>query len=382
MAFTPIDLAKLLLPRSAQQVLNDALDFLANPPDPALVSVRTANWRTGGPYRTLLYRIALEAGLMYQIIAGFAGSAFLRFARLGWLDWLGEDFFGEPRQGAEFATADLTLTIPAGAGPYGPLQITAQTTGGIQFASIDLETIPAGPTTFTFSARAVLAGSTANVGANTITQLVAPDILGITVTNAAIASGGFDAESDDRYAQRLAAKWGVLSTGSTQAAYIYWALTASKEVQKVRVYSNLNAGVFASEYVTVVLAGNGTIVSGQAVTDVYDYTNPKIPLDDKLVVVSCRVLPLPVTGTAKVFIPYVGAAPANIASSLRDLGIRIPIGSFDAGPVPVAEFNRAVQYDVNQVYDVTLITPAAPVALDYDQILTPTNGMTIVGVTT
>jgi len=381
MAFTPIDLSKLLLPRSAQQIVNDFFDFLANPPDPNLVSVSTANWRTGGPYRTLVYRIALEASLLYQQIAGFAGSSFLRYAIDGWIEWLGEDYFNEPRQSAQFAHVGLTITVPLGAGPYGPLEVRAQTADGKVFVSDTLVPIPAGPAVVPFNATATLAGASYNVGAGQINQLVVPKILGLSVTNAAQAIDGYDKEPLDRYRQRLAAKWGVLSRDTaTQSAYVYWALTASKEVQKVRVYADNLLGVFTDNYVTVVLAGNATTVSAQAVLDVTNYITPLLPLDVKLAVVSCAVKSVNVTGTAKVFSQYLSGAAAKISNSLQALGIRVPIGSYDAGPVPISEVTDAVIYDSNEVYDALLTNPVAPIALAYNEILVPTNGLTVTGV--
>lgn len=379
--FTPIDLAKLLLPRSANQIVNDFFDFLANPPDPNLVSVTTANWRTGGPYRTLVYRFALEASLLYQQVAGFAGSAFLRYALGGWLDWLGQDYFGEARQAAEFSHVRLTITVPLGDGPYGPLQVSAQTPDGKVFTSDALVPIPAGATTVDFDATAARAGAAYNVGAGQINQLVVPNVLGLSVTNAAAAIDGFDSEPDARYAQRLGNKWGELSRDTaTQAAYEFWALTASEEVKKVRVYADNLMGTFTNNYVTVVLAGNATTVSSQAIADVVAYITPRLPLDVKLSVVSCRLLTVNVTGTAKIFSQYLAGAAAAISNSLQALGVRVPIGSYDAGPVPLAEVQDAVIYDKNQVYDVLLSNPMAPIALAYDQILVASNGLTVVGV--
>ncbi len=370
-----ISLAELLAPRSAQQIINDSLSFLANPPDPNLVTVRTANWRTGGPYRTLLYRQGIEGSLLYQVLAAFAGSSFLRYASGKWLDWLGEDYFDEPRQGATPATVTLRLTVPLGAGPIGPIQIKAQTSGGLQFTSTALETIPAGPATFNFQATAAQAGAVYNVGANTITQLVTPNVLGISVTNPAAATGGFDAEPDPRYAQRLAAKWGALSTGSTQAAYVYWALTASKEVQKVRVYSNMNNSAFQSRLTTVVVASNTGGVSIQAATDVYNFTAPKIPLDTEVVVQIAIPITVNVVGTANIYADYLSGAPAKISNSLQDLSIRIPIGGYAQAPVPVSQVEDAVFYDPREVYSVTLTNPTAPIVLTPIQLLLFTNGV-------
>jgi len=86
------------------------------------------------------------------------------------------------------------------------------------------------------------------------------------------------------------------------------------------------------------------------------------------------------TGTAKIFSQYLSGATTAISNSLQQLGVRVPIGSYDAGPVPLAEIQDAVIYDKAQVYDVTLTNPVAPVALAYDQILVATNGLTVVGV--
>lgn len=270
-----ISLTDLLSPRSAQQIINDTLSFIASPPDPTLVSVRTANWRTGGPYRTLLYRQGIEGSLFYQVLSGFAGSAFLRYATGKWLDWLGEDFFDEPRQSALFAKVLINITVPAGVGPIGPIPITVQTVNGLQFKSDLAITIPAGPALLMgVPFTAVKAGSAYNVGSGTITVLQSPNVLGVTVTNPAQAVGGYDSEPDDRYRTRLAAKWGVLSTGSTEAAYIFWALTASPEVAKVKVNANQHGGVFAPEWVTVLLAGTNSGVSVQAVSNVQAFIEP------------------------------------------------------------------------------------------------------------
>lgn len=377
-----IPLKILLLPRSAQQIINDALEFLANPPDPSLVSVRTANWRTGGPYRTLLYRVGLEAQLLYQVLAGFAGSAFLRTAVGKWLDWLGEDYFDEPRQSSLFATALLSFTIPAGVGPIGPVPVTVSTTDGKQFKTDTAVTFPAGPATLTgVPATAALAGSAYNVGAGNLSQLVSPNVLGVTVTNPAAATGGFDSEPDPRYAQRLSNKWGILAPGSTEAAYIYWALTASRKVQKVKVLANSDHGAFKSRWVTVVCSTLTGPVGAGDLTDVYNFIAPKVPLDVGLSVDGVVVDNITVTGTVKVYSAYASAAHAGIAGGLQALAQRVPIGGYPQGAVPVSEVQNAVFFDSRQVFDVpVLVNPAAPISLAYNHLLVLTDGTTVVGV--
>lgn len=380
MPISPISLKELLRPRSAQQIVNDTLSYMANPPDPNLVSVRTANWRPGGPYRTLLLRQGIEASLLYQVLAAFAGSAFLRYAQGRWLDLLGEDYLDEPRQDANFSTVSLTFTVPAGAGPIGPIPLRAAAADGKEFVSLAPATLPAGPATLVVAAKAAQAGAAWNVGANTITRLVSPNVLGIAVTNPAAAVGGYDREPDQRYAQRLRAKWGALSTGSPAAAYVFWALSASKEVQRVRVYSHFNMGAYASDYVSVLLGTQVGGVSAQAVADVFASINPKLPLNAKLAVQSAVALNATVTGVAKVYATYQASAPAAISNSLQALGARIPIGSYDQGPVPLSELVDAVYYDPAQVYDVVLTGPGAPIAPTYNQLVVFTNNVTVAAV--
>lgn len=377
MAFNYLD---LIGGKSAQQIINDFFAFLASPPDPSLVSVRTANWRTGGPYRTLVYRQGIEVSLLYQILAQFAGSASLQYASGGWLDWLGVNFFDESRQSGEFATVPVTFNVPLGAGPLGPLALRVQTSDGKVFASTQPETLPAGPMSITFTMRAVEAGSKYNVGANLINQLITPNVLGISVNNASPATGGFDTESDDRYRQRLGYKWGVLATGSPAAAYAYWAMQASKEVQKVRVYSNLHLGAFDPEYVTVVMAGNNTGVSPQALIDVGDYIDPRMAICAKLNVATAIMIPVAVTGNVQVFSPYANGAPAQIGLALSELTKRVPIGSYDAGAIPVSEVMDSVFYSSKEVYDVSLTTPSAPIPLNYNEMAVFTDATTIIPV--
>lgn len=377
-----ISLTDLLNPRSAQQIINDSLSFIANPPDPKLVSMRTANWRTGGPYRTLLYRMGIEGSLLYQVLSGFAGSAFLRYASGLWLNWLGEDFFDEPRQSALFATVLINITVPAGVGPIGPVPITVQTANGLQFKSNTPVTIPAGPAVLMgVPFHAAKAGAAFNVGVGTINVLQSPNVLGVTVSNPAAAIGGYDSEPDDRYRQRLAAKWGVLSTGSTEAAYIYWALTASPEVQKVKVLSNYRGGMFVPQWVSVVCGTNTGPISVAAQGDVAGYIGPRIPLDVKLDVLLAVTKTVSVTGNVLIRLPYVAEATAGIANSLQALAQRVPIGGYPQGAVPLSEVVNAVFYDTAAVYDVPALTgPTGPTALDPTELLALTNNTTIVAV--
>lgn len=374
-----IDLVALLEGRSAAQIFNDALAYIANPPDPNLAIVRTSNWRTGGPYKTLLNRLALEIELLYQIAANFAGSAFLRYAPgrdvnnpslVSWLDWLGEDFFAEPRQGAAAATVNIIVIVAAGFGPYGPVQLRAKASNGQTFISTTLVSLAAGPSTSApIAFRAEVAGALGNVTAHTITLLVSPNVLGITLDNAANATGGADIETDDRYRVRLAAKWGLLGTGSPASVYVYWALTASTDVKKVAVLPNSNNGVFAQNYVSVVLAGDGVPVSGAVVTQVFNYINPKIPIGWSLFAKSAAAKNVALTGNVKVAGAVLAQAATGIANGCAGLDGRSPIGGYTGIGVGLSEFISAITYDPSAVLDVQLTNPTGNVSLNFDEFL-------------
>ena len=77
-------------------------------------------------------------------------------------------------------------------------------------------------------------------------------------------------------------------------------------------------------------------------------------------------IPFYVGGSVQVFDPYFAEAPAAIGASLAELTKRIPIGGYDAGPIPASEIQDAVFWDGRKVYDVTLASyaPIAPAYAD------------------
>ncbi len=370
-------LADILNARSSAQIFNEWLAYLANPPA-GLDKVNTSNWRTGGPYLYLIRRYSQELELLYKLIASLGGSAFIRYASGLWLTWLGEDFFGEARQGATFATVNVTLTVTAGFGPYGPQIVRVKATNGKIFKSVAAVTIPAGAGMLTTGFVAEGSGASYNAGATQINSLVSPNVLGVAVSNAAAVTNGYDAEGDDRYKVRLLAKWGILSgavaAGSSFAmvkdGFIYGAMTASPEVYKVAVLAawDTNAGAYAQCTTSVVVGGDGTTVSGAGVALVQAYLAPRIGLDEVLITKSAVPVTLGMTGVAKIRSAYFAAGLAPIAASLLALDRRTPIGGGPYG-VPVAAFTDAVVYDPRAVYDIVFSNPIIPVALDNDQML-------------
>lgn len=374
-----INLNTLLGFKSADQLYNEMLAGVA------AAGVKVANWRTGGPYRTLLRVTAVITEQLYKVSAAFAAAGFLDLSEGDWLTLLCKSLFAEDRQPALFTSGVVTLTAAQGSGPYtiAAGSLIVGTGGGLRYRSTASVTVPAGGSA-TVSVTAESPGSKYNVGLGALDKVISPTLAGLTVSNPAILNGewitaaGADEESDDRLRTRCKAKWGTLGTGSPSAAYVFWALTASAETAKVGVLSNLNAGVLAAQWVTLVLAGAGGAVSDQAVTDTAAYITPKLPTCTKLAVVKASAATTTVQGTVNVRSALNTAATRGaIQAALDALARDTPIGGALYQSQVIATISSAVP---GACRNVVLTSPAADVLLSYAQVLAFSYSLTFVGV--
>jgi uncharacterized phage protein gp47/JayE len=123
--------------------------------------------------------------------------------------------FGFGRQKATYATGFITfsrtaistldITIPTNVAIRVPFGDTIdEVTGGIVFYTTQSVTLAAGSTSVVAPIRCAIAGTTGNVAANTITEMVASPIFGITgITNEIATSNGIDGESDNELKVRF-----------------------------------------------------------------------------------------------------------------------------------------------------------------------------------
>lgn len=127
---------------------------------------------------------------------------------------------GLVRKAAVYATGSLTIT-GSGTITEGDL---FESEGGVQFVSAETAEIDASGT---IAICAVVAGSSGNVGAGSIT-VIPVTITGIaSVTNAEPTSGGFDAESDAELRQRYYEKLQMPITSGNIYHYKMWAKSVS-----------------------------------------------------------------------------------------------------------------------------------------------------------
>ena len=102
-----------------------------------------------------------------------------------------------------------TVSIPAGT--------VVQTSGGLQYTVLSDTSLAASASTVTASAESILGGTTYNVGASTITQIVSPLQAVLYVTNYAGFAGGTNAETSQQTASRFANVVNALQLSSPQA---------------------------------------------------------------------------------------------------------------------------------------------------------------------
>ena len=361
-----INLNTLLGYKTADQIYADMLAGVA------AAGVRVANWRTGGPYRTLLRVTAVVTEQLYRASAAFAASGFIDLADGDWLTLLCASLFGEARAAATYTSGTVTLTAAQGSGPYTIASggLIVGTGGGLRYRSTAGVTVPAGGSA-TVAVTAESPGARYNVGLGAIDRLISPTLIGLSVSNPAVANNewisaaGADEETDDRLRTRCKAKWGTLGTGSPASAYVNWALSASNEVAKVGVAPNYYLGQFGANYVTVVLAGAGGAVSDAAVTAVQQYIAPKIPATAALNVEKAQTRTVPVA--AVVYIRAIkdsAATRAAVVAALDALAASVPIG----GILYVSQIVATIQDAVPGAIRNTIVTaPQNQVNLTYRQ---------------
>ncbi len=291
----PVSVFSLIVSQTADAIF-DAMLQLA-----AAFGLPTTTWRTGDPTRTTIRADSTLWAQYDAIQATYAASGFLDTAVGPWLTLRAADVFGITREDATYATPSVTL-VNAGGGVYdlepGGLTLSSTTTGGT-FVNQNAVSIPALSTVSGVLMIAQTAGSAGTVGVNAIDSIVAPPLIGVTVS-ASSASSGADEQSDEGLRAQCRATLGALSPDGPADAYEFVvrdsALTGVQGIARafadgdadtgeVTVYAaTLTAGISgptvallqaAVDQFATPLATNATVVSGTPV--VLAFTTTGIP---------------------------------------------------------------------------------------------------------
>jgi len=116
-----------------------------------------------------------------------------------------------------FSTTSSGTPVPATQSITIPPGTLLQTAGGIQFQTSVAATLVAGSTSVTVAVQAIVGGTTGNVGAGQITQIITGLGYALYVTNTTATSGGAAAETPSATLSRFAAAVGALGQTSPYA---------------------------------------------------------------------------------------------------------------------------------------------------------------------
>jgi uncharacterized phage protein gp47/JayE len=251
----------------------------------------------GSDLNIILGAMSLMSEETIAALAVCLQGSFIETASGDQLDRVAFDRFGLARLAATPATVDLTLTRPA-AGPAGtyPAGSRVQTPTGAQFAT-NTDAVFAGATlTVAVSATALIAGPENNVAAGLVTQFLdAPFDPTLTVTNAAGAAGGAEAEDDIAFRGRLRQFFPTIRRGVIGAIEFGAIQVPGVAVARAIEVENGGTGLPAAAVSLFVADSNGlsTATMVQAVVDaLIEFRAAGIPV---LVTGGALAPPIPIT---------------------------------------------------------------------------------------
>lgn len=261
-----LSIAQLLTPVSKAEAIQWLIDQLG------AVGFNASSWQSGSIRRTMLEAFATGGSDLTIAVRIMTEAGFNALASGALLTDFSKSRYDNTRIAAVRTRGPLRLTTAAGSGPYtitiGQL-VVKDATNGYTYRNVTGGTLTGGTTNDTIIFEAEVAGSSRNVGTNTITVLATP-LAGVTVSNPVITgstwytTAGADEESDAALRTRNITKWALFSLGRPADAYRNMALGVAG-VTRVGVDQTNSRG---TGFTDCYLAGPTATASAQNVTDV------------------------------------------------------------------------------------------------------------------
>lgn len=271
-------LSSLLVQKTQQEMLADLLTYLQ------ARGYSLTDFYSGSVQRTLIETDAQGLADLTAYSASIAQGGFVELAATDWLTLLAESQYNITRQPATATEGLLRVTGEAG---FGSFNIAAgdmlfSTASGLTYFNMQNFSVPDGGQV-DIPIKASQTGSAYNVSSGTITIISTP-VVGLSCNNQNnwVTKAGSDQESDIALRNRCKLRWAELGYGATKDAYIYWALTASPEVKKVKVLDNLPRG---QGTVDVIIYGDGAL-GNSVVNTVNAYIQLRKPITANVLVYS------------------------------------------------------------------------------------------------
>lgn len=315
------------------------------------------SWQSGTVPRTFFELESISYADLTQVIAAIASGGFVDYAEGPWLTLRAAQGYSVQRNPAVTTQGVIQLEDTGGIGPYDITdvgQIVIES-GGVRYrvTSTADYTLPltlplSGTVDVAFEAETPGAAANLPDGAEFTLVTSLPGVTATQVTPPGgtwISQQGTDEESDAALRLRCKARWGELGYGATEAAYRYWASTASAEVTRVGVAEATGDGTVA-----VYVAGNAGNVSPAALAAVQAYLDERRPQCVVPTASDAVVVQYILDGFAKVVPAQAAAAKAAALSALSAFFSTIPIG----GVVYRAQVERVILDAHPGIYNVVL----------------------------
>lgn len=204
---------ELTTPLSRQEVQQSIYDVLG------AIGVNTTSWKSGAPLRTMIVAVSIVLASFSKLTALIAKSGFVELSEGAWLTLVAKHVFNVDREGAAFATGEITL-VNASGGIYvvDADDLTFATAAGVEYRNTTPFTLTA-TSSITVPIQAVEVGTASSAGPGAITVMQTP-LTGVTCSNAN-ALVGRDPEKDAPLQQRCSEKLGALSPMGPWDAYSF-----------------------------------------------------------------------------------------------------------------------------------------------------------------
>lgn len=390
---TPTSLEDLRTVPTAEEVLASRLRDLEGAGFPAL------SWAPGDVPLGLAESEA-EAEVEYRQAQKYVAEGALNSLAVDEsLDRVSHEVYDDDRQEGRTTIGYETLTDTAGNGPF-TFSATAVSfsvgVGGRAFDGVTdaltgdpTVTVPRnGSRDVLVAARGV--GVEWNAASGTVDTFSRGGLPGVVVTNPPdwltkypACRVGLDAESDERLRRRNVARWKTPGAGSPADAFVYWAETASPDVTRVEVFTNLD--MLDPGTVDVILAGPAGPVSISVVELVQDYIAPLqvggslIPATARCRVSSALARSLAVTAAIFLLSPYDTAAfRTKILDGLAVFFAALPIGALVSRERIIQVLLNPAGTSPGVIADADVPSPPADVQLRFDEVAVPVVAVTFV----
>lgn len=373
-----LPLSELLAGQTTDETLSTLVALAAVAGFPAY------SWQSGTVPRTFFELEALTYADLTQVIGAIASGGFVDYAEGPWLTLRAAQGYNLQRAPAVYTRGTFTLTDGGGIGPY---DITADgqvviQSGGVRYRSVSSDgyvlplTLPAsGTLTLVFEAEVPGIGGNLPDGAafEMVTSLPGVTVAQFTPPGGTwITQQGSDEESDVALRQRCKDRWGELGYGATEAAYRFWAATASNEVTRVAVAEAVGDGT-----VSVYVAGAAGAISAPGLAAVEAYIDARRPQCVVPTAYNATQVTVALTGEVKVRAAQLATAQAAANVALSTLFSTIPIG----GTVYRAPVEAAILGANPGVINVVLTTAAEVPLASNEVAVVDTSGLTWTTVT-